>query len=129
MSLITTSNTALASLSAPFANWELNRFLENARDYAVIAGGSLLMLMGTIGVVWGGVLLIKKLMAGQQDQTSWMKIILLILLGGALMVGGFSLIRNIAAGGRDTIENLGSWGSNLYANAFPVGLPPVPGLV
>ncbi|WP_460802219.1 hypothetical protein [Nocardiopsis aegyptia] len=63
--------------------------------------------MGTVGVIWGGVLLIKKLMASQQDQTSWIKILGLILVGGALMAGGFGLISNIAEGGQTTIEDLG----------------------
>ncbi|WP_435109324.1 hypothetical protein [Nocardiopsis synnemataformans] len=91
----------------PAAGWDLVSFFDNAREYVALAGGGLLALMGTIGVVWGGVLLIKKLMASQQDQTSWVKIIALILIGGALMVGGFSLISDIAAGGRTTIEDLG----------------------
>ncbi|MFE1170366.1 hypothetical protein [Nocardiopsis sp. NPDC058789] len=94
----------------PYASWDLLSFLDNATSYVQGAGGSLLALMGTAGVVWGGVLLIKKLMASQQDQTSWVKILALILLGGALMVGGFSLISQIAAGGQTTIEDLGGGG-------------------
>lgn len=91
----------------PFASWDLLSFLENATNYVRLAGGSALALMGTVGVIWGGVLLIKKLMATQQDQTSWGKVGGLILVGGALMVGGFSLLSTIAAGGRATIEDLG----------------------
>jgi len=94
----------------PSASWDLLSFLDNATNYVKGAGGSLLALMGTAGVVWGGVLLIKKLMASQQDQTSWVKILALILIGGALMVGGFSLISQIAAGGQTTIEDLGGGG-------------------
>lgn len=91
----------------PSASWDLLSFLQSATNYVQGAGGALLVLMGTAGVVWGGVLLIKKLMASQQDQTSWVKIIALILIGGALMVGGFNLISSIAAGGKTTIEDLG----------------------
>ncbi|MEU3016588.1 hypothetical protein ABZ635_04225 [Nocardiopsis sp. NPDC007018] len=91
----------------PSASWDLLSFLQSATSYVQGAGGALLVLMGTAGVVWGGVLLIKKLMASQQDQTSWVKIIALILIGGALMVGGFNLISSIAAGGKTTIEDLG----------------------
>lgn len=94
----------------PSASWDLLSFLENATEYVSGAGGALLALMGTAGVVWGGVLLIKKLMASQQDQTSWVKILGLILIGGALMVGGFSLISQIASGGQTTIEDLGGGG-------------------
>lgn len=91
----------------PAAGWDLISFFDSAREYAGTAGGGLLALMGTIGVIWGGVLLIKKLMASQQDQTSWIKIVGLIFVGGALMAGGFGLISNIAQGGQTTIEDLG----------------------
>lgn len=89
------------------AEWDLVSFFENARNYAKLVGGGLLALLGTVGVVWGGVLLIKKLMAGHQNQDSWMKILALILVGGALMAGGFALISQIASGGKTTIEDLG----------------------
>ena len=102
----------------PLAQWDLVSFFENAKNYAAIAGGGLIALIGTVGVVWGAVLLVKKLMAGQQDQTNWMKIIALILIGGAMMVGGFVLISNIAAGGRTTIEDLGTGGFILQAQAL-----------
>lgn len=97
---------AVAS-SLPLAGWDLVSFFENAREYIGLAGGGLLSLIGTAGVVWGGVLLIKKLMAGQQNQDNWFKIILLIIVGGALMVGGFALISTIASGGEQTIKDLG----------------------
>lgn len=89
------------------ANWDLSTFLENATDFVADAGGLLLMLLGAVGIVWGGVLLIKKLMAGQQDQTSWGKIILLVLIGGAMFVGGWSLMETISSGGQDTIMDIG----------------------
>lgn len=89
------------------ANWDLRTFLNNANDYVQLAGGALLGLLGAVGIVWGGVLLIKKLMAGQQDQTSWGKIILLVLIGGALFAGGWALMAQIASGGQDTIMEIG----------------------
>ena len=89
------------------AEWDLVSFMNNAKSYASLVGGGLLALLGTVGVVWGGVMLIKKLMAGQQNQDSWLKILALILVGGALMAGGFGLISQIAAGGKTTIEDLG----------------------
>lgn len=89
------------------ANWDVRTFLTNGASYVEVAGGLLLILLGTVGVVWGGVLLIKKLMAGQQDQTSWGKIILLILIGGALGIGGWQLMEQIASGGQKTILDIG----------------------
>lgn len=111
-------NALIASTSTlPTAAWDLVSFLENAKDYAGIAGGAFLALLGTLGVIWGGTLLIKKLMAGQQNQDSWLKIIALIILGGALMAGGFVLISTIASGGKTTIEDLGT-GFIVFQNSF-----------
>lgn len=89
------------------ANWDLRTFLSNATEYISQAGGLLLALLGAAGIVWGGVLLIKKLMSGQQDQTSWAKIIMLVLIGGALFAGGWTLMSTIASGGQTTILDIG----------------------
>ena len=91
------------------AAWDLTSFLTNAKTQIENWGGLLLMLLGVVGLVWGGVLIIKKLMSGPQggQQQSWGTIILLILVGGAMMTGGFSLLGTIGSGGQQTIEDLG----------------------
>lgn len=91
----------------PTAAWDVVSFFENAGEFVKTAGGGLLIAMGLIALVWGGVLLLKKLMAGQQNQDSWIKIIMLMIVGGAIAVGGFSLIFTIGSGGKTTIEDLG----------------------
>lgn len=91
------------------AAWDLKTFLTNAKTYITDAGGLLLMLVGTAALIWGGVRLVQKLMAGQQGgaQISWATILLLILAGGALMTGGISLMTTIGGGGETTIRDLG----------------------
>ena len=90
------------------AAWDLKSFLENAAQYAKDAGGALLILMGVVGVVWGGVKLVRKLMGGQQaQQESWLMIGALIVVGGALATGGWTLMENVSSGGQTTIEDLG----------------------
>lgn len=101
---------ALAQLELPTAAWDLTSFLENAKSQIQLWGGLLLMLLGAVGLVWGGVLLIKKLMANPQtagQQQGWGTIALLILVGGALGTGGWQLISTIGSGGQQTIEDLG----------------------
>lgn len=90
----------------PKAAWDLKSFFDNAKDYGQLAGGSFLSLMGLVAVIWGGTLLLKKLMS-QQSNESWLKIIGLIIIGGAIMATGITLITTIAAGGQTTIEDLG----------------------
>ncbi|MFG1858916.1 hypothetical protein ACGFJT_44275 [Actinomadura geliboluensis] len=100
------------------AAWDLKSFLENAKSYVQTVGGVLLMLLGAAGLVWGGVLLIRKLMGNQQQshQHGWSQIIMLVLVGGALGTGGWQLISAIGSGGQTTIEELG--GGTVIVQAF-----------
>ncbi|WP_181273685.1 hypothetical protein [Brevibacterium oceani] len=95
----------------PVAAWDIGTFLENAQSTIKGWGGGLLTLLGIVGLIWGGVLLIKKLMANPQtagQQSGWGTIALLIIVGGALSATGFSLISSIGEGGKTTIEDLGN---------------------
>lgn len=107
------------------AAWDLASFLTNAADYVKIIGGGALILMGIAALVWGGVLLLKKLMGGQQNQDSWAKIILMVILGGAFAVGGFGLAFTIGSGGKKTIDDLG--GATFLWDSLPL-LGPLFGL-
>lgn len=92
-------------------SWDLESFFDNATDYTQTVGGAFLALIGIGGLTWGGFLLVRKLMGGQQaQQDSWFKIVALILVGGAMLFGGMTLLLNFAEGGKDTIENFGSGG-------------------
>jgi hypothetical protein len=100
----------LTQASLPTAAWDLTSFLENTKTQIQLWGGLILMLLGAVGLIWGGVLLIKKLMANPQtagQQSGWGTIALLILVGGAFGTGGWSLVSTIGSGGQQTIEDLG----------------------
>lgn len=108
----------VATWASPTAAWDLMSFLQNAKSYIQTAGGALLMLLGAVGLVWGGVLLLKKLMGNPQtsQQTGWGTIVLLILVGGALGTGGWNLISTIGSGGQTTVMQLG--GGTVIAQMF-----------
>lgn len=111
MSALITTTAAAGGLDIGFAvpgAWDLKSALENSTTYAQAVGGGFLTLLGVVAIIYGGYLLVKKLMAGQQNQDSWIKIIILIIVGGALSVSGFALISEIAAGGEQTIKDLGN---------------------
>ena len=92
-------------------SWDLETFFKNATNYTQTIGGAFLALIGIAGLTWGGFLLVRKLMGGQQaQQDSWFKIVALILIGGAMLFGGMTLLLNFAQGGKDTIENFGNGG-------------------
>jgi hypothetical protein len=109
---MTTIHEAAARAQAELstAAWDLTSFLDNAKSQIQLWGGSLLMLLGAVGLVWGGVLLIRKLIANPQtsgQQSGWGTIALLILVGGALATGGWQLVSTIGSGGQQTIQDLG----------------------
>jgi hypothetical protein len=121
-----TSAGAPSIPALPTAAWDLASFLTNAMSYIKIIGGSALMLAGVAALVWGGIKITMKLMSGQQNQDSWMKMIFMIIIGGALAVGGFSLVFTIGSGGQKTIEDLGGatylWDSlPLFGSLFGLG--------
>lgn len=90
------------------ADWDLKSFIVNATTYIKFIGGLVVALMGTAAVVWGAYKFFAKLFGGQSAaQTSWFTVALLIIVGGAAMTGGGSLVFGIAEGGKTTIEDLG----------------------
>lgn len=93
-------------LSMPMA-WDLGSFLQNATSTLKTWGGYLIILIGVVMVVWSVVMIARGLISHGKTQTSWPVAIILLILGGAFMVGGFSFVSNIAAGGKHTIEDLG----------------------
>lgn len=98
-----------APLALPGAAWDLVSFLNNAQAYLMVAGGALITLIGLVLVVWSVVYIAKKFLGGNNgQQDSWIKIVVMLLIGGALMTGGIVLITSIAAGGKATIDDLGS---------------------
>ena len=91
------------------SGWDLENFFNNSTNYTQKVGGAFLALIGIAGVVWGGFLMVRKLMGGQQaQQDSWFKIVALIIVGGAMLFGGMAILLNFAKGGKDTIEKFGN---------------------
>lgn len=94
------------TISIPMA-WDLGSFLQNATQTLKDWGGYLIILIGVVMVIAAVYQIAKGLMSHGKTQTSWPIAIILLILGGAFMVGGFSFVSNIASGGKKTIEDLG----------------------
>lgn len=94
-------------LSMPMA-WDLGSFLQNATSTLKKWGGYLIILIGVVMVVWSVVMIARGLISHGKTQVSWPVAIILLILGGAFMAGGFSFVEKIASGGKQTIEDLGN---------------------
>lgn len=115
-----------AMLPVAADSWDVGTFLENATKTIKEWGNLLLILLGAVMLIWAGVLLFKKLTATPQtegQQAGWGKIALLILVGGALMAVGFTIMSQLGSGGKDSIIDLGNGsGTILMLDTYAQGL-------
>lgn len=93
--------------------WDMGSFLDSSQSYFLLAGGGMMALMGIISIIWGCVLLLKKIMSGlsgfgYEYQASWMKIVILIVMGGALTFTGGILLRGVSSEAEDEVNDLDS---------------------
>lgn len=92
--------------------WDLTTFLGNASDQLKVWGGLLMVLLGVVMVIVAVWQIAKGLISHGKTQTNWFVAIALLLLGGALAslggTGAWQWISGIAAGGKQTIDDLGT---------------------
>ncbi|WP_156395404.1 hypothetical protein [Paenibacillus sp. Root52] len=88
--------------------WDIGSFLENVTAKLGDWSKLFLMLIGLIAVVVAVFQVVTALWSGGKKQVNWFVYGALFILGGALSsTTGYDLIKNIAGGGRQTIEDLG----------------------
>lgn len=97
-------NTVLFTLAA----WDLKSFLQNLQVYVGDVGSILLTLLGLILVIVSGVKIWRNFTSdGQQRQPKWALTLVGLLVGGAMLATGTSLLIDIAKGGTQTIKDMG----------------------
>lgn len=89
-------------------DWDVGSFLTNSTDQLKTWGGLVISLLGVILIIVGVFQLVKKFISPQQGGGGWAMPIVMIIVGGALLTGGWALLAKIAGGGQKTIEDLGS---------------------
>lgn len=96
--------------------WDLVEFFTNGQNYAEKAGGAFLGLVGVFCLLFAAWKIFQKL-TNEQSRESWGKIAGLVLLGGVLLFGGYSMLSDLAEGGKDTVDNFGdNGGGALFAD-------------
>ena len=112
VTLANTGKSGTESALSEESSWSILNLFTNAGKTVQTIGSALLVLLGIVMIVVAGVKIAKALMSnGQGQPPNWIMIIALLIVGGAFAVGGFSLISQIAAGGQQTIKDLGGKGN------------------
>lgn len=101
-------NVLAANSVSANSKWSLGNFLQNAAGTAKEWGGYFIVLIGIIMIIVAAWQIGSGLMSHGKKQTNWAVSIILLILGGAFAVGGFNFLSNIASGGAQTINELGS---------------------
>ncbi len=102
-------DTMMMSMMGVACSWDLGSFLQNSKTTLQTWGGYLIMLIGVVMVIASVYMIAKGLIThGKGQPVSWPVAIILLILGGAFLTGGWSFVNNIASGGQKTIEDLGN---------------------
>ena len=98
-------NSAAIAMAGDFS---VGMLLQNGTTTIKTWGGYFIILLGVVMVIAAVWQIAKGLMNQGKGQTNWATVVLLFIIGGAFMVGGFGFAESISSGGRKTIEELGS---------------------
>lgn len=102
------SAVVVSILSSLTAEWDLGTFLQNSSTTLQTWGGYFFALVGVIMIIVGIYQIAKGFISHGKTQTNWFIAIALLVIGGALLVGGWSWVAGIAKGGKKTIDDLGN---------------------
>ena len=85
----------------------LQTFFGHAQTWLATVGGAFLMCCGVVLLIVAGFFIVKGLIQhGKGQPMNWILIGVMILIGGALAVGGLSLIQQIGSVGESTLKEL-----------------------
>lgn len=105
--------TMLTNTPAPGGNsgsngkFDILKFLNNTGKYVEQIASVLMMLIGIILIIVSIVQIAKGLAGGGRGQVNWVSSIACLLVGGALLFGGWQLVAAVASSGADTLSELG----------------------
>ncbi|MBD5585202.1 MAG: hypothetical protein HDQ88_08970 [Clostridia bacterium] len=88
-------------------NWSIGNFLQNSITTLQEWGKWLIILIGVILIVWACVQIARGLISHGKTQISWPVNIIMLIMGGVFMIGGFSFMAGVASGGKQTLTELG----------------------
>lgn len=92
--------------------WDIDSFLKKLGDKLQVWGALIFIILGVVMLIVAIYKLATGLMShGKGQSPNWFVVLLLFLAGGALVAAGtdsFKWVKDIAEGGKATIEGLGT---------------------
>lgn len=100
------------NLAMAGGGFDVTTFLTKLVTQLQTWGGIIIVLIGVVMIIWSIWKLASGLLSQGRQDVNWFKIAIAFLVGGAFVVAGtggaWTFVQNIAAGGKKTIEDLGS---------------------
>ena len=96
----------------PFDGWSLDQLLSGAYDKMLNWVGYIILIIGIILLGIAVFQLLKKFGSGGQGGMSWVLIIIMACVGGALLGGGINFVYKLTKGTQSTIEDMGKKGGD-----------------
>ena len=94
----------------PFDGWSLDQLLSGAYNKMLNWVGYIILIIGVILLGIAVFQLLKKFGSGGQGGMSWVLIIIMACVGGALLGGGINFVYKLTKGTQSTIEDMGKKG-------------------
>lgn len=103
------------------SGFSIPKLLSNSVTKLQEWGGLLVILLGVVLIIWAVIQVVKAFLDQGRGQANWFSIVLMFLLGGAFMTGGWGFVEKLSSGGQATIEELGT-GSAVYVSTVPADM-------
>lgn len=100
-------DATLMSVLASGTDWSISKLLSNSGTTLQNWGALILVVLGAAAMIIAAVMIVRGL-ASKQSQTSWGKVILLFVVGGIFLFGGWGVWSSLGAGANTTVKTLGS---------------------
>jgi len=97
--------------AASGGDFKLTSLLKGGINFLQEIGGYIVVLAGVILLIVGIVQIVKGLAGGGKGQTNWVMSIGCLIVGGALMFGGWTLLTSLSKAGGGALQEMNDAGT------------------
>ncbi len=118
---MTVQNFMLPLADEASSGWSLDKLLSGTYNKLLMWVGYIILIVGVILLGIAVFQMLKKFGSGGQGGMSWVTVIIMACVGGALMGGGIKFVYDLTKGAKDTIEDIGDGGKSGVDNNLKKG--------